>query len=171
MVPIGWLAELLRRTYEPAVPEEVGTIQPGTVYRVQLTLPKGDRWPKDWERTLAYWLRQKGSAVRRVQVHYGPIALRDFYDPKSNQEITWWVVDLSFDAPFLAYWLQDALTAALDTWVELKSVSESSGVRFPEVFGPEKLLAALKAGLAAVFLLQLAQLGLGFASALKRKEA
>ena len=171
MVPIGWLAELLRRAYEPAVPEEVSTIQPGTVYRVQLTLPKGDGWPRGWERSVAYWLRQKGSAVERVKVHYGPKALRDFFDPRSRQEVTWWVVDLSFDAPFLAYWLQDALTAALDTWVELRSVSESSGVTFPEVFGPEKLLGVIKAGLAAIFLLQLAQLGLGFANALKRKEA
>lgn len=170
-MPIGWLAEVLRIAYSPWTPQEVTTVQPGTVYRVQVTLPKGDGWPHGWERSVAYWLRQKGSAVRRVKVHYGPKGLRDFYDPKTRQEVTWWIVDLSFDAPFLAYWLEDALAAALDTWVVLRSVSESSGVRFPDVIGPEQLMAALKAGLAAIFLLQLAQLGLGVAGALKRKEA
>ena len=171
MVPLGLLAALLRKASEPWTLEEVTTVQPGTVYRVQVTLPKGDGWPRGWERSVAYWLRQKGSAVQRIKVHYGPKALRDFYDPKTRQEVTWWVVDLSFDAPFLAYWLEDALTASLDTWVELKSVSVSSGVTFPEVIGPEQILAALKAGLAAIFLFQLAQLGFGVVGALRRKEA
>lgn len=170
MVPLGWLAELLRKASEPWTPEEVTTVQPDTVYRVQVTLPKGDGWPRGWERSVAYWLRQKGSAVQRIKVHYGPKALRDFYDPKTRQEVTWWVVDLSFDAPFLAYWLEDALTASLDTWVGLKSVSVSSGVMFPEVIGPEQILAALKAGLAAIFLFQVLQLLVSVTGTLRRRE-
>jgi len=152
--------------------EEATTVQPGTVYRVQVTLPEGDGWPAGWTARLAYWLRQKGSAVKRVRVHYGPRALRDFGDPASGQVVTWWVVDLSFDAPFLAFWLEDALTAALDTWVKLRSVQVSSGVRFPEpTWTIERSIAAVKVALAAVFLLQVAQLGLGAARTLRRKEA
>ncbi len=152
--------------------EEVTTVQPGLVYRVQVTLPKGDEWPAGWTDRVAYWLRQKGSAVKRVRVHYGPKALRDFGDPQIGQLVTWWVVDLSFDAPFLAFWLEDALAAALDTWVKLRSVQVSSGVRFPEpTWTIERMIAAIKVALAAIFLLQVAEVGLGVRRALKRKEA
>jgi len=151
---------------------EATTVQPGTVYRVQVTLPQGDGWPSGWASRVAYWLRKKGSAVRRVEVHYGPKAMRDLFDPSTGQTVTWWVVDLSFDAPFLAYWLEDALAAALDTWVQLRSVQVSSGVRFPEpTWKIEDTFAALKIALAAVFLLQVAQLGLGVTRAFRRREA
>jgi len=153
------------------MPEEVVTIEPGTIYRLQLTLPKGDKWPSDWRERLAYWLRQKGSAVKQVKVHYGPIALRDFFDPRKGHVVTWWIVDVSFDAPFLAYWLEEALSASLDSWVDVKSVAVSSGIKFPQPPSLEQIGEALKLTFAAIFLLQVAQLGINTFQLLRKEDS